>query len=177
LSETKEVLQRGNALIRRYVPSQLADRLLSREHAEDGHERRTLTIFFSDVQDFTETADQLEAEDLSRLLNEYLSEMVAIVEEHGGTVDKFIGDALMVLFGAPMETTQKEDAVRAVRMALAMQARLRDLGHKWWNEGIQAPFRARMGINTGLASVGNFGSTARMDYTAIGNQVNLAARV
>ena len=83
----------------------------------------------------------------------------------------------MVLFGAPGSAHVPEHAVRAVEMALAMQVRTADLARKWFDEGLEAPFRVRVGINTGPASVGSFGSAGRMDYTAIGNQVNLAARI
>ncbi len=176
--EREAQIKAANALIRRYVPAQLADRILSGEHREgDRHERRNLTVFFSDIQGFTETSDRLEAERLSDLLNEYLTEMSAIAAEHGGTIDKFVGDAIMIFFGAPEATDDRDHALRAVRMALAMQARMRDLNRAWYESGIQTPFRIRVGINTGTATVGNFGSTARMDYTAVGNHVNLAARL
>ncbi|MCB0219848.1 MAG: adenylate/guanylate cyclase domain-containing protein [Chrysiogenetes bacterium] len=172
-----EVAQ-ANELIRRYVPSQLAEQILSGEHSTAvSHERRKLTVFFSDIKGFTETADQLESEDLSRILNEYLSAMSDIAGEFGGTIDKFVGDAIMIFFGAPHATTDKDHALRAVRMAMKMQARMDELANKWYNEGIQAPFDIRIGINTGTATVGDFGSDGRMDYTAIGNQVNLAARL
>jgi len=178
LRQREYELTRANELIRRYVPTQLADQILGGSYTEAAHpERKKLTIFFSDIKGFTETADQLEAEELSRVLNEYLSEMSAIALQHGGTVDKFVGDALMVLFGAPNATSDKDHASRAVCMARQMQKRMDQLREKWFHEGIQAPFQVRMGINTGLASVGNFGSQERMDYTAIGNQVNLAARL
>lgn len=178
LGTAKAMLERGTELIRRYVPAQLAEQLLSaNDDAGSIHERRTLTIFFSDVEGFTKIVDQIEAEDASRILNEYLSEMVAIAEQFGGTIDKFVGDAIMVLFGAPGPPHVPEHAVRAVEMALAMQARTESLAAKWFSEGLETPFRVRVGINTGPASVGNFGSAGRMDYTAIGNQVNLAARI
>ena len=178
LTQAKALLERGTKLIRRYVPTQLAEQLLSATAESDGgHHRRTLTIFFSDIEGFTKIVDQIEPENASRMLNEYLSEMAAIAERFGGTIDKFVGDAVMILFGAPGPPHVPEHAVSAVKMALAMQARAAELASKWFNEGVETPFRVRMGINTGPASVGSFGSTGRMDYTAIGNQVNLAARI
>ena len=111
------------------------------------------------------------------VLNDYFSEVSAIADRHGGTIDKFIGDAVMILFGAPVASGDHEQALAAVRMALDMQRAVAQLQEKWLDQGIDADFRVRMGINTGVATVGNFGSTGRMDYTAIGRQVNLAARL
>ncbi len=171
-------LARSNALIRRYVPAQLVEQLQA-DGAEltERHARKKIVIFFSDIQGFTETADQLEAEEFSRVLNEYLGEMTRIAEKHGGTIDKFIGDAILIFFGAPKATNDKDHALRCVRMAVEMQKRMTELDRKWFNEGIQVPFKVRMGVNCGVATVGSFGSPGRMDYTIIGNQVNLASRL
>ncbi|MCW5827717.1 MAG: adenylate/guanylate cyclase domain-containing protein [Deltaproteobacteria bacterium] len=178
LRQREYELARSNALIRRYVPHQLADQLEAGELPDtSAHERKKLVIFFSDIQGFTQAADQLEAEEFSRILNEYLQEMTAIASVHGGTIDKFIGDAILIFFGAPKATSDQDHALRCVRMAVDMQKRVGELNDKWFNEGIQVPFRVRMGINAGVATVGSFGSTGRMDYTAIGNQVNLASRL
>ncbi len=106
---------------------------------------RKLSIFFSDVQGFTEAADQLEPEALSALLNEYLSEMAEIAEDHGTTINQFVGDGIMILFGAHETTSDREQALRAVRMALAMQVRMGELQRKWFEEGIQTPFGIRIG--------------------------------
>ncbi len=171
-------LQEATSLIRRYVPAQLADGILSGQFTREGKwERRKLTLFFSDIRGFTDASDELEAEDLSRVLNEYLTEMSAIADRHGGTIDKFVGDAIMIFFGAPVATDDHDHALRAIRMAVEMQARMTELAEKWLNEGIENPFQIRIGINTGVATIGNFGSDGRMDYTAIGKQVNLAARL
>jgi class 3 adenylate cyclase len=177
LAKANDALRRGNDLIRRYVPADLAEQLLAGDGGEGGHRRKTLTIVFSDVAGFTEIADQLEAEDLSRLLNDYFTEMAAIAERHGGLVNKFIGDAMLILFGAAGDRDRKDEAVRAVEMAVAMQARVRELSEKWQAEGLLVPVRIRIGVNTGAASLGNFGSEGRRDYTAVGNQVNVAARI
>jgi len=177
LREQAEAIDRAYRLISRYVPAQVASRILAGDDTVERLDRRKLTIFFSDVVDFSELADRIEAEEFARLLNEYLSEMTAIADAHGGTIDKFMGDAIVVLFGAPVRSDDREQALAAVRMALAMQERMAELRARWLQEGIEEPFQIRIGINTGVASVGNFGSRGRMDYTAVGRQVNLAARL
>ena len=139
--------------------------------------RKKLTIFFSDVVNFTETTEKLESEDLTNLLNRYLTEMSDIALQHGATIDKYIGDAIMVFFGDPETRGLKEDARACVRMAVAMLRRMRELRSEWQELGAEKPFSVRMGINTGYCTVGNFGSNDRMDYTIIGNAVNLTARL
>ena len=101
--------------------------------------------------------------------------MIAL--QHGATIDKFIGDAMLLFFGDPQSKGVAEDAKACVVMAIAMQRRMRDLEQEWRNRGLLRPFRIRMGITTGFCTVGNFGSRDRMDYTIIGNEVNLAARL
>ena len=139
--------------------------------------RKKLTIFFSDVVNFTETTDKLESEDLTNVLNRYLTEMSDIALEHGATIDKYTGDAIMVFFGDPESRGVKEDARACVRMAVAMLRRLRQLQAEWQGLGAEQPFHLRIGINTGYVTVGNFGSADRMDYTIIGSAVNLTARL
>lgn len=161
-----------------YLPPQVVQSVLRGEKQVDfATERRKLTIFFSDVVNFTETIDSMEAEDLLSLVNEYLGEMTRIAHKWGGTIDKFIGDAIMIFFGAPEATDDRNHALRCVRMALEMQQEMKKLQQKWYEEGIEVPLQARMGINTGMATVGNFGSPERLSYTAIGGQVNLASRL
>jgi class 3 adenylate cyclase len=139
--------------------------------------RKKLTVFFSDLKDFTQITDDLEPEDLADLLNEYFTEMSKIALEHGATIDKFIGDAMLMFFGDPDTKGVEGDAEACVAMAIAMQRRMHELQHAWRMRGIQQPLRMRIGINTGYCNVGNFGSSDRMDYTIIGNEVNLAARL
>ncbi|MBS0528811.1 MAG: adenylate/guanylate cyclase domain-containing protein, partial [Proteobacteria bacterium] len=100
-----------------------------------------------------------------------------IAHQYGGTIDKFIGDAMLIFFGDPETKGEKADAQACVHMAWDMQRRLVELNAKWRAEGIEQPFRARIGINSGYCNVGNFGSTDRMDYTIIGAEANLAARL
>jgi class 3 adenylate cyclase len=140
-------------------------------------ERKRLTIFFSDIKDFTATTERLQPEQITQLLNEYFTEMSKIALAHGGTIDKFIGDAMLIFFGDPETRGDAEDAKACLRMAVEMQQRIAGLNAKWRNAGIEYPFRVRMGINTGFCNVGNFGSNDRMDYTIIGAEANLAARL
>jgi adenylate cyclase len=119
----------------------------------------------------------MQPEELTTLLNEYFTEMSQIAEAHGATIDKFIGDAIVAFFGDPETKGTTEDARACVRMALDMQRRLLELGKVWNQKGLEHPFKARMGINTGFCNVGNFGSSERMDYTIIGAEANLAARL
>ncbi|MCB8837173.1 adenylate/guanylate cyclase domain-containing protein [Aurantimonas sp. VKM B-3413] len=140
-------------------------------------ERKKLTIFFSDIKDFTVSSERLQPEELTAILNEYFTEMAKIAHEHGATVDKFIGDAILAFFGDPETKGTREDAQACVAMAIAMQRRMVELNAEWRRRGIERPFQARMGINTGFCNVGNFGSVDRMDYTIIGAEANLAARL
>jgi class 3 adenylate cyclase len=177
LARTSDQLARANQFISRYVASQLAEQIRAGDMAAlERHERRPMTLFFSDIKDFTDATERLEPEDLSAMLNEYLSEMSVIADRYGATIDKFVGDAIMIFFGAPTRTAEPDQALRAVRMALDMQRRIAELGVAWLAR-LGRPLEVRMGINTGQASVGNFGSQGRADYTAIGRQVNLAARL
>jgi PAS domain S-box-containing protein len=139
--------------------------------------RKKLTVFFSDIADFTATTDDLESEELTTLLNHYLTEMSVIALSYGATIDKYIGDAILAFFGDPDTRGVKEDAIACVNMAIAMQKRMRELQMEWRDRGLQKPFQLRIGINTGYCTVGNFGSEDRMDYTIIGSEVNLASRL
>ncbi len=163
---------------RQYLPPQLVNAILSKEQTAMVESRRKkLTIFFSDVVEFTRLTSELDPEDLSRILNHYLSEMTAIVNNHGGIIDKFIGDAILVHFGDYDSKGEKEDACACVQMALDMQIRMRELSPYWIEEGFPEPLQIRCGIATGRVAVGNFGSKDRVDYTVIGSPVNLASRL
>ncbi len=139
--------------------------------------RKKLTVFFSDIHGFTELTDRVESEVLTRLLNKYLNEMSKIAIDHGGTIDKYIGDAIMIFFGDPESLGEKQDAIACVKMALDMKDKLEELRKEWSLIGVPKPLRARMGINTGYCTVGNFGSEDRLHYTIVGGPVNLAARL
>lgn len=139
--------------------------------------RKKLTVFFSDICNFSELTDRIESEVLTHLLNKYLNEMSKIAIEYGGTIDKYIGDAIMIFFGDPETLGEKEDALACVKMALAMKRKLAELQREWEILGMPKPLQVRMGINTGYCTVGNFGSDERLDYTIVGGQVNLASRL
>ena len=167
-------LERTNRM-QRYLSPQLAESILAGDTDVDLVSRRQeLTIFFSDIRGFTSLSERLEPEELIDLLNQYLSEMTEIVFSHGGTLDKYVGDALMVFFGNPVH--YEDHALRAVRTALAMRDRLVELQKLWLTQG-QEPLTMGVGITTGYVTVGNIGSPSRLDYTVIGNQVNLASRL
>ena len=178
LEAANDFLVRISTKIAHYIAPQIYKSIFSGQKDVTIHtERKELTIFFSDIKDFTATTERLQPEEITLLLNEYFTEMSAIALKHGGTVDKFIGDALVIFFGDPETKGTVEDARACLSMATEMQSRLAELNVKWRMAGTEQPFRVRMGVNTGFCNVGNFGSVHRMDYTAIGAEVNLAARL
>jgi adenylate cyclase len=178
LETTNEFLASLSMKISRYLSPQIYKSIFSgQKDVVINTERKKLTIFFSDIKDFTATTERLQPEQVTRLLNEYFTEMSAIALHYGGTIDKFVGDAMLIFFGDPESKGEAEDAIACMRMALEMQRRLAELNAKWRNEGVEFPFRVRMGVNTGFCNVGNFGSSDRMDYTIIGAEANLAARL
>ncbi|MCJ0763494.1 adenylate/guanylate cyclase domain-containing protein [Variovorax terrae] len=171
-------LQSLSEKLSRYLAPQVCQSLLDgSRQAEIRTQRKRLTVFFSDIKDFTASTAKWQPEDVTLLLNSYFSEMSNIAAEYGGTLDKFIGDAMVIFFGDPVSLGVKEDALQCVRMALAMQLRMAELRVLWREAGINKSFEIRIGINTGFCDVGNFGSEQRMDYTIIGPEVNLAARL
>jgi adenylate cyclase len=178
LAETNDFLAAISMKIAKYLSPQVYKSIFSgQKDVTIATERKKLTIFFSDIKDFTAISERLQPEDLTALLNEYFTEMSNIALEHGATVDKFIGDAILAFFGDPETKGVEEDAQACLAMAVDMQRRLEKLNVDWRNRGIEQPFLARMGINTGYCNVGNFGSEDRMDYTIIGAEANLAARL
>jgi adenylate cyclase len=185
IARFNEELEAANAFLRsiaaklaRYLSPQIYKSIFSGEKdAAIQTERKKLTIFFSDIADFTAITERSQPEEITRLLNEYFTEMSVIALRHGGTVDKFIGDAILIFFGDPETKGTSEDAQACVNMAIEMQSRMAELNAKWRSEGIELPFQIRIGINTGYCNVGNFGSEDRMQYTIIGGETNLAARL
>jgi class 3 adenylate cyclase len=148
-----------------------------------GHEvkvescEKQMTIFFSDMTGFCQLSEQLSNEKLTWLINTYLEEMSDIIFKFGGTLDKVIGDSIMVFFGDPHSRGESNDAVACVTMALAMNEAMQKLRHQWLDSGIKNPPSHRIGINTGFCKVGNFGTETKLDYTVMGTAVNLASHI
>jgi adenylate cyclase len=163
------------AMFGRYVSPRVVDQLVQNPAlANPSGRKERLTVFFSDIRGFTSMSEKMEPQEVQRLLSEYFSAMTSILFKHGGTLDKFMGDAVMAFFGNP--EPQADHAPRAVRMALEMQETVKRLNQKWVGEGRPA-IGVGMGINTGDVTVGNLGSPDFMDYTVIGDTVNLACRL
>jgi adenylate cyclase len=178
LEEKNQALQSLSAKLSRYLSPQLYDSIFSgAQSATLAAARKQLTVFFADIVDFTSLAETMEPEELTRLLNGYLTEMAQIAHRHGGTIDKYIGDAIMIFFGDSGSEGPADDARRAVAMALAMQARLAEIRAEHDGRGQTYPIRVRMGMTTGFCTIGNFGSEDRLDYTICGTPVNLAHRL
>ncbi|MDX1597328.1 MAG: adenylate/guanylate cyclase domain-containing protein [Marinobacter sp.] len=140
-------------------------------------QRKKLAVFFSDIKGFTELSEEMEPEALTELLNHYFNGMSEVALKYGGTIDKFVGDSIMVFFGDPTSRGQREDAFACVSMAIEMRKHMKIMRQKWRSQGIKTPLEIRMGISTGYTTVGNFGAENRMDYTIIGKEVNLASRL
>ena len=157
----------------KYIDKQIVEQITARADVDDplAAAERKITILFSDIVSFTKISEPLKPTELAGFVREYLSAMTDIVFAHGGTIDKYIGDAVMALFGAPVAIENAAEC--AVRAALAMRERIASFAVP----GQKTPLRVRVGINTGVAVVGNLGSDRRMEYTALGDAVNLASRL
>ncbi len=178
IEEKSQQLERLAKRLAQYLSPQLYESIFTDQGTEKRKiERKNLTVFFSDIVGFTDITDGIEPETLAFMINTYLSEMSQIALEFGGTIDKFIGDAIMVFFGDPETKGEKQDAIHCVKMAMAMQKRAMELQELWHSRGISQPLEVRMGIDTGYCTVGDFGSEQRLDYTVFGSPVNLASRL
>ena len=178
LVETNKRLKKAQEQISKYLDPNVTEKIFKGEFsAELSHKRTKLTMFFSDIKDFTQFTDASDPEDVAKLLNEYLGEMSQIVRTWGGTIPQFTGDSIFAIFGAPDSKGEQGDALACLRMALEMQMKMKSLRENWWNQGIQFPFEIRCGIHTGMANVGNYGSEGFMEYSAIGLNTNLASRL
>ncbi|MEO7127460.1 MAG: response regulator, partial [Rhodoferax sp.] len=153
----------------RYLAPQVYQSLFDgTRQAEIQTQRKRLTVFFSDIKNFTASTVQRQPEEITLLLNNYFAEMSQIAAEYGATLDKFIGDAIVIFFGDPHTLGIRQDAAQCVNMAVAMQKRMGELQAHWRSMGIDKAFEIRIGINSGFCDVGNFGSPLRMEYTIIG---------
>lgn len=163
--------------LKRFCSPNIAEKIIAERGNGDFHlqsQKTNLTVLFADIRGFTPLSETLAPLEVAQLLNSYFSEMCAIVFANGGTLDKFIGDCMMVLFNAPVAV--KDHEYMAVKTALEMKTRLRKMLPQWQANGIPE-FQVGIGINTGDAVVGSIGTTSRMEYTAIGDTVNISSRV
>lgn len=164
--------------VSKYVAPQIWESIFSgRRQVRLETQRKKLVVFFSDIVGFSTLSEQMEAESFTDLLNTYLTDMSHIALKYGGTIDKFIGDGIMIFFGDPKTKGTKRDALACVSMSIEMRNHMEVLRQRWADQGISAPLQIRMGISTGYCTVGNFGTESRMDYTIIGKEVNLASRL
>lgn len=178
IEEKSLELERLAKRLAQYLSPQIYESIFTdKSTGEKKIERKNLTVFFSDIVGFTDITDGIEPERLAFMINTYLSEMSKIALQYGGTIDKFIGDAIMIFFGDPETKGESEDAERCVNMAISMQKRAIELKALWRSRGISQPLEVRMGIDTGYCTVGDFGSEQRLDYTVFGSPVNLASRL
>lgn len=169
----REALVRSN--FERYFAPNIAAEIAQQEVAVPlGGDRRPITVLFSDIRGFTSMAESMGPDAIAQLLTEYFSEMVEIIFEHGGTLDKFVGDAIMALWGAPI--AHADDADRALRAAVAMQRGVARLNEQWALAG-RPEIGVGIGINYGEVFAGNIGSHRRLEYTVIGDAVNVANRL
>lgn len=160
----------------RYVSRQVAEEILNDpEKIALGGESKEVSILFSDIRGFTTLSERLPAELVVHILNEYFNAMVDCVFDYEGTLDKYIGDAIMAVFGTP--TVHDDDPMRAIRTAVRMKTKLEELNDKWMNKDGMTPLRIGIGIHTGEVIAGNIGHSQRMEYTVIGDSVNLASRI
>jgi len=175
LVEAMNSMKIGLRSFRKYIPAELVQQLIRKgEEIGASGERQRLTIFFSDIEDFSTISEKLTPNELSSQISEYLTEMTTIILRHGGTVDKYIGDSIMAFWGAPNKTL--DHATQACLAAIECNTRLKILAKEWTSQGRPA-FKARIGLNTGDVVVGNIGSDQRLSYTAMGDPVNLASRL
>ncbi|MDJ0509743.1 MAG: adenylate/guanylate cyclase domain-containing protein [Crocosphaera sp.] len=167
------------SVLKRFLPASMVNKVATGELSLDlTPEPRLVTILFTDLVGYTPLASHLGTQGVATLLNEYLEAMTAVVFHHEGTVDKFIGDAVVALFGAPEDLQPKEQVEQAIAVAREMYEQLDSLNEQWQSQGlVEEPIQFRCGIHQGIAVVGMFGGGQRSDYTAIGSTVNIAARL
>ena len=179
LKEKNTRLEEISNRLAKYLSPQIYKNIFEAESEQmSDYKRKKITVFFSDIKGFTDLSDSLDPDLLAELINEYLSAMTDIALKHGGTIDKFIGDAILVFFGDPESDGLKKDASKCLSMAISMQNKVAELDRNWREDrGIIDGLKVRMGISTGYCTVGNFGSVQRVDYTVLGSTVNLASRL
>ncbi|SDD11351.1 CHASE domain-containing protein [Ruegeria marina] len=178
LQAKNQRLEVVSAALAKYLPRQLWNAEFVGNYGRSiGAKRKLLTIFFGDIVGFTRLSTEMRPDELMFILNDFFSEISSIGLRHGATLDKYVGDAVVMFFGDPTSNGEHQDAVSCVTMAIEMQHRMHGLRAKWRGLGYTQPFHMRIGIHSGACDVGNFGSDERMAYTIVGLEVNIAARI
>ena len=174
----QQLLQKASDRLSKYLSPQICEQIFSDVEFDTGTGRKKLTIFFSDIVNFTSITESMEAEELSGFLNFYLTNMCEIALKYGGTIDKFIGDSVMIFFGDPQSKGPEQDALACCNMGIEMLSFV-EKNEELFKEQFNFPekLEIRIGVHSGVCSVGNFGSDQRLDYTVIGRAVNVAARL
>ncbi|MCD6061576.1 MAG: Adenylate cyclase, family 3 [Moraxellaceae bacterium] len=178
IKEQQEQAIQVSRQLAKYLAPQVWESIFSgKRAAKIQNNRKKLSVFFSDIKDFTVMTDEMSPDLVTEMLALYFDQMTKIALKYGGTIDKFIGDAILIFFGDPVTQGAKQDAIACVSMAIDMRKAMQVLRQKWVSMGVEKALHIRMGITTGYCHVGNFGCESRMDYTIIGRDANLASRL
>ncbi len=184
ISVKQQILDKQKALskvvhqLSRYFPKALVEKILNQQDTTGfAASRKLITILFADLVGFTELTDRFEAEVITDLLNQFITEMNILVEKHNGLLNEVLGDGLVVLFGSPDKLSKKHQAIESLNLAVAMQLKLKQLGERWLSQGLDHNVMLRIGIHQDFATVGNIGAENLIAYRAVGSGVNLASRL
>lgn len=178
LMRSREKLKNIAKTLSRYLSPEIHKHIFEgKTEDEMKPKRKKLTIFFSDIVGFTDMSNRKEHEDLVQVIEDYLDRMISIAHRYSGTVDKFLGDSMLIFFGDPNSEGEENDALSCIKMAMDMQSATKVLMQEWKKKGIAIKLDVRMGIATGRCAVGNFGNEIKTEYTIVGSPVNLASRL
>lgn len=170
-------LYQANSVLGRFLAPQVRQILEQGTEARLQAKKSYITIIFGDLKGFTDLAEVMDAEEMTSIINDYFDMVLRLISENGGVLDKFIGDGFMAFWGAPESLGRQEDAKNCARFALSLQSEFEKLAEVWIKNGLDHHLSLRQGIHSGYCTVGNFGSSSRLQYTAMGNPVNLASRL
>lgn len=171
----KNIDKKIENVLSKYVSKDIKNKILNNNAiAELGGKRADITVMFADIRGFTSLSETRKAEEVSQLLNEYFTELEPIINKYGGVINKFIGDAVLVIFGEPSQ--DKDHAKKAVKCAYELRKKVKEIKERWITEG-KPKIDIGVGINSGEAFIGNVGTSNRFEYTAIGDTVNIASRI
>ncbi|HNX74182.1 MAG TPA: adenylate/guanylate cyclase domain-containing protein [Candidatus Rifleibacterium sp.] len=175
MGETMDSMKKALGSFKKYVPSEIVQSLVhDRNEARLQAQAEEITLMFTDISDFSSITERVTPHELMQQLSEYFDCIAAIIHQHGGTIDKYIGDSVMAFWGAPARDSRQ--AEHACSASLDIENAIRKLNARWQKEN-KDPLKTRIGINTGISLIGNFGSSDRFNYTAVGDSVNLASRL